>query len=125
MPTEHRSGHAVPLADGFEWATAGRFPDEWCVRRADAEYMLCGRVFAYGREVGFAPVLQPDRPGSVHGRCAALASRRYGFCPVCGGDVALDDGALVVHGVWRVGCDGVERTDEPCPGAGQAPEAGS
>jgi hypothetical protein len=114
----------MPLPDGFEWATSARFPDEWCVRRTDANYMLCGRVFAYGREQGFAPVLQPERPDNVHRRCATLAAGRHGVCPVCGGDVATDGGLLVPHGMWRVGVDGVERTDEPCPGAGQPPEVG-
>lgn len=115
----------MPLPDGFEWATSARFPDEWCVRRTDHNYMLCGRVFIYSRTVrGFAPVAQPERPDGIHHRCATLAAGQHGVCPVCGGDIALDGGVLAAHGVWRVGLDGVERTDEPCAGAGQAPEAG-
>lgn len=100
---------------------------DWCVRVADAAVMLCGRVLdGADRRRGFVPVLQPAAvPETAHVRCVELLPDWCGVCPVCGAAVAVDGGVLVPHGVWRVTRDGMERTDEPCPGAGQVPEAGS
>lgn len=117
----------MSLPDGFEWAVPGLHLDDWCVRRTGAGLMLCGRgLNAVNRAEGFVPAIQPaEPPAGAHGRCLALLADWHGVCPVCGGDIATDGGVLVMHGMWRVGRDGVERTDEPCPGAGQVPEAGS
>jgi hypothetical protein len=89
--------------------------------------MLCGRgLNAVNRQEGFVPVIQPaDPPAGAHARCLELLADRRGVCPACGGDIATEAGLLVTHGMWRATRDGVERTDEPCPGGGQAPEVAS
>ena len=114
------------LPDGFEWAVPGLHLDAWCVRRTGAALMLCGRaVNAVNRQDGFVPVIQPAAPpAGAHERCLESLADWAGVCPVCGAEVALQAGLLVPHGMWRVTRDGTERTDEPCSGGGQVPEAG-
>ncbi|WP_231956734.1 MULTISPECIES: hypothetical protein [unclassified Actinoplanes] len=56
--------------------------------------------------------------------CVVLAEAQHGLCPVCGWDIATEDGLIVGHGRWQVTRDGVESSDEPCAGAGQVPEVG-
>ena len=114
------------LPDGFEWAAPGLHPDDWCIRYTGAAVMLCGRALHGSKrgEVGFVPAAQPETPGRVHERCRELAAGLHGVCRVCGGDIALNGGLIVGHGQWRVGRDGLERTDQPCVGAGQSPESG-
>lgn len=117
----------MTLPDGLQWAAPGQHPDDWCVRVADAAVMLCGRVLdGADRRRGFVPVIQPASvPESAHGRCVELLPGWSGVCLVCGGTVAVDAGVLLPHGMWRVTRDGLERTDEPCPGGGQTSEGGS
>lgn len=117
----------MTLPSGFEWAVPGLHLDDWCVRRTGAALMLCGRaVNAVNRQDGFVPVIQPAAtPAGAHSRCLELLAGSAGVCPVCGAEVALLAGLVTAHGVWRVSRDGPERTDEPCPGAGHAPEVGS
>jgi hypothetical protein len=118
----------APLPAGFEWAAPGLHPDAWCIRRTGAEVLLCGRLLHGSQQAqrGLVPVLQPyEIPDGAHQRCMNLAAAQHGVCPVCGGDVATDGGLLVEHGMWRVTRNGIEATDEPCPGAGQESEAES
>lgn len=116
-----------PLPDGFLWAAPAAFPNDWCVLRSGTRRMLCGRTLNGGkRHGGMVPLIQPHAvPDGAHPPCVEAVLSRHGVCPVCGGVVAADGGVLVGHGVWRVGRDGMAASDEPCPGAGQAPEDGS
>ncbi|GGN39712.1 hypothetical protein FHR83_006657 [Actinoplanes campanulatus] len=117
----------MPLPDGFEWSVPGLHLDDWCVRRTNAALMLCGRaVDGANRQDGFVPVIQPDEPpAGAHARCLELLADWHGMCPMCGGDIALEAGRVAPHGVWVRTRDGVERSETPCPGAGQVPEAAS
>ncbi|BAL87348.1 hypothetical protein AMIS_21280 [Actinoplanes missouriensis 431] len=112
------------LPDGFEWAVPGARGDVWCVRRAGARLMLCGWPLTPGKgQDGFVPVIQPaDPPAEAHGRCVALLAGLHGVCPVCGGDIATEDGRIVAHGAWVRTVDGVERSETPCSGAGELPD---
>lgn len=75
----------------IEWAYAGnqQIP---CLRRVDADRMLCGRLLHSTGRPGFAAVLlQPADPLTACGPCVRRLRKLLGYCPVCGVELVGDD----------------------------------
>lgn len=115
------------MLTGYEYGFPTGEGTIWCIRRADAHRMLCGR------RVGFVPAAQPEAPRLVHADClrvmfgqGAPKQRRpqqpSGRCPVCRGEVPLAAGRMGSHGQWRTSAAGYRfQSDEPCLGVNLRP----